>query len=113
MDEANEEAWWFCGVCDAKMAARTPSLGCMKCLNYIHLKGCSGISYKEALQSKGKYTCPKCVDSSAAPVEGSGEEVLVNGVTNKDLINESEVDIECEGDSVPDQYFLLYKNIAD
>ena len=32
MDEAIKEAWWFCGACDAKMAARTPSVGCMKCL---------------------------------------------------------------------------------
>ena len=65
------------------------------------------------MQCKGKYTCPKCVDSSAAPVQGSGEEVLANDVTNKVLINDGEEDdIECEGDSVPDQCFLLYENIA-
>lgn len=52
-----EDSFWLCGVCDAVMKHRTPSIACVFCKNYVHLKVCAGLSFKEAITQQKTFLC--------------------------------------------------------
>ena len=57
----------MCAVCDEKMNPRTPSIACISCQNYVHLKKCAGFSFREAKKLNGKFTCSECTVSEIQP----------------------------------------------
>ena len=57
----------MCGICDEKMKPRTPSIACISCQNYVHLKKCAGFSFREAKKLNGKFNCSKSMVSEIQP----------------------------------------------
>ena len=45
---------YICGVCNQQMKATAPSIGCIACCNWIHVK-CANLKYKEDLHTVGSY----------------------------------------------------------
>ena len=56
-------AVWACGVCDEVMQARTPSIACTSCRNWVHLKKCAGLSGLEAKKNRTTFSCSKCLNA--------------------------------------------------
>ena len=48
---------YVCGVCNKYMKATTPSIACVSCCNWIHLKQCAKLSFKEAMGKKKIFKC--------------------------------------------------------
>ena len=57
----------MCGVRDEKMKPRTPSIACISCQNYVHLKKCAGLPFREAKKLNGKFNYSKCSVSEIQP----------------------------------------------
>ena len=55
-------AVWACSVCDAVMQARTPSIACTSCRNWVHLK-CAGLNGIKAKKSQTSFICSKCLSA--------------------------------------------------
>ena len=49
----------MCEVRDEKMKPKTPSIACISCQNYIHLKKRNGFLFREAKTLDGKLNCFK------------------------------------------------------
>ena len=54
---------YVCGVCNKSMKATTQSIACVSCCNWIHLKQCAKLSFKEAMEKKKSFKCLICVES--------------------------------------------------
>ena len=68
--------YYICGACNKNLNEKAPSIGCVCCKNWIHLKkGCASLSWKEAKKLNGKYICPKCVAESGGDGEAVGKEI--------------------------------------
>ena len=50
------------------MKLRTPSIACISCQNYVHLKKCAEFSFLEAKKLNGKFNCSKFLMSEIQPV---------------------------------------------
>ena len=48
---------YVCGVCNNYMKATTLSIACVSCCNWIHLKQCAKLSFKEAMGKKKIFKC--------------------------------------------------------
>ena len=49
----------MCEVRDKKTKLKTPSIACISCQNYIHLKKRTGFSFREAKTLDGKFNYSK------------------------------------------------------
>ena len=54
---------YVCRVCNKSMKATTPSVACVSCCSWIHLKQCAKLSFKEAMEKKKTLKCLICVES--------------------------------------------------
>ena len=61
------DSYYICGGCDHVMKANTPSVSCISCCQWIHLKTCANLTYKEAKKLKNLYQCSKCTVSCVDP----------------------------------------------
>ena len=57
----------MCGVCDKKMKPRAPSTACILCQNYVYLKNCAGLLFREAKKLNRKFNYSKCLVSEIQP----------------------------------------------
>ena len=79
---------YICGVCDETMTAKTPSIGCINCRNWVHLK-CANLKYKEAKNVQDTYFCPICKPVSTNDI---GKE---NIDMDDEYVNENEIGTDC------------------
>ena len=59
---SGSELFYICGVCHGTVGQREASIACRTCRNWIHLKRCAKLSFKEAKKLKDSYSCPTCVN---------------------------------------------------
>ena len=57
----------LCRVCDEKMKPKIPSIACISCQNYVHIKKFSGLLFRETKKLNGKFNCSKCSVSEIQP----------------------------------------------
>ena len=52
---------YLCGVCDREVGIREASAVCTTCRNWIHLRSCANMFFKEARKVKDTFSCSACI----------------------------------------------------